>query len=59
VENKHDSSFVVWCGMANFDFLLCFVEVLLMVRSFVVVNGIHSWKRIGGGEVWGFELHCN
>jgi len=59
VEKKHDSCFVVWYGMGKFDFLLCFVEVLLLLRSFVVVSGIWSWKRIGGGEVWDFELHCN
>jgi hypothetical protein len=54
VENKCDSCFIVWCGIGKFDFLLCFVEALLLVWNSVVVSQIWSWKIIGGGEVWGF-----
>jgi len=51
VKNKCGSCFVVWFGTGKFDIFLCFVEVLLLVWSFVVVSGIWSWKTIDGGEV--------
>jgi hypothetical protein len=74
VENKCDNCFVVWCGMGKFDFLLCFVEVLLLVWSLwllvefgvgkeLVVEkcGVLSCiaTRIGFHVIFVFPLKCN